>query len=484
MIRSLFRLMIAFISFSLILVPGVAKADSVSATLLKIPYIAPSNRPIDPENFLDPAYSVEFDGDLALKYSDCRTLVSEGFKALLQTTWTIKGASATAYNSDMSSSTLAVTKNGIQCAFAAIYRGSSDVLKNLYSFSQNEPNVPITISLTINGVNIGSGTGTYFNPNYMPTVPQILGINRGDTIDAGSTFTLAGAIPVGSNVVKGPTVALCTLQGTLACNVGWAGIDQSGHGYIAGINSAYAGQPAQLVVLWQVKNSSGNNIPVEASVPVTIGNSTTPSDWSLLGPLIKNNYLATHLTCGDLISGKQLTCTINPTVSQNDTSPPFSLNTDITFQVEYQVDDGKRVTAKTITSHYGQQTTFSFTAPANLGHQFSISADAGFTIHDQPLVYNVASAGPVVNIKLPNFITWGKQYRITATASTGQLSSCNFIISNTTVGPVKAVNGVVSTLVSTVWNGTVGSTRYIFYTANCKNGNLSLSGTASVKGFR
>lgn len=302
-------------SLSLILANvEVASAEDLIVKILEVPMQnvktdglpLGSNGKVDLD-FYEP-YSVEFSGSKALSYGSCDQLV-QGIKGL-ETTWTTAGVENKRKISQSNVLyTIALTKNGIQCALS---RRERDWWGTDYTFKVGEPSVPMSIKISLGGELLAEKNGLKINPYFSQPSPNIIGVNRGDTAKGYLKFKLEGLIPSGP-FLSPPTVELCPVNNSSGGDCGWGYIDSNGNG-IAVVNPKSDGNSGTLTVNWRYRNASGNEAVTESKmIGINLEKGSSALPWEIARNL--NNFeIIPNLSCPSraFSPGSRVNCTIFP----------------------------------------------------------------------------------------------------------------------------------------------------------------------------
>ena len=356
----------------------VASAEELTVKILEVPIQnvktdglpLKSNGKVDLD-FYEP-YSVEFSGGKALSYGSCDQLV-EGIKGL-ETTWTTAGVEN---KREISGSnvlyTIAITKDGIQCALSRRERTWWGID---YTFASGEQSVPMSIKISINGVLLAEKVGIKKNPDFSQPAPSIAGLNRGDIAKGYLKFNLQGQIPQGPFLVS-PTVELCPANRTYGPECGWGYIDKNGNG-IAIVNPKSVGDSGTLFVRWRYSNSSGNETLTESKfVGINLQKGLEPIPWEILRNL--NDFeVIPNLECASsaLVPGAQVSCTTSPELIFADTlfggTSETNLQAKLAFKVVSKADNCTPQTTM-ITAISNQKNPFVLQIPKDAGSIYTVA---------------------------------------------------------------------------------------------------------------
>jgi hypothetical protein len=486
------RARIALMALALALVVGVvetpAKADSLTAKFLDIPYKPQSG------NFNSGGsapFSIEFIGGEALTVTSCPELTSR-IARNFTVKWSI-GSKSLLQSLDLDSGfvhTIGITKTGIQCAY--LFKGgglfnNGNYNEPLYTFSKSESQVGLKLTLFRGSDEIVSGNGYLYNPDYVPPAPEIVGISRGDVIGGYTKITLKS--PGNSNLtLSRPEISICDVRNKNTCDLGWGRLQEDGS--IALItNPKSVGESALLSITWGFQNSTGRYNSATSSVAIKIGQSSETVPWKILKQFDEIFEVSPNLNCAQRATGgKLLSCTVAPIIREKDGYGDVNLfRTDVVFDSYLQLDTKAWKKSISVATVSGDSKKFSIPVPNANWNRFRIKLDNGFLT--QPEDSGMESYGSLptaseINLKFPNYILWNQPFQIRATSTKGTLSSCAFSMGSNKLGSAKSVGGAVSIVVKAVWDGSPGSSTSLYYTASCTVSGKPVTGHGVVKGYR
>ena len=464
--------------------PILAQADGLTATFLAIPYTP------QPGDFYYGSFSpvsVEIDGPDVLKYTQCSDLTN-GIQNL-SIVWNISGKTfqESLFVDGGYIHTIGLTKSGIKCAFSNPQQTPIIGSRGIYQFAPTEEKVAVTLTFNKGSTVLGTGNGDLLNPDYVPQAPQIVGINRGDTINGYAKFTVSA-----NSLTAVPKVELCNLNND-NCYLGW-GLQQPDHSFVVLTNESFAGQSANLVLSWPYVNSSGNYLYSKTSVIVQIGKSPSPIPWAVVKQFKGILQVQPNLDCGNqsAYSGKNLPCKISPVVwlddgGYGDSSDGSIVNTKIEFNIISQLGTKSWKPLSKVAFPTGKTSLLNVQVPSGSWDRWIFRIDNGYLNQPQDSgiqTYGQLPVGPSINLQFPNFVMWNTPFIISAKASSGTITNCTFYMSQKVLGTVKAKSGVAKISVVAVWSGEPGTAANLYYSASCNVSGKTLSGNGYVKGFR
>ena len=396
-----------------------AAAEELSVKLLDIPILnfnteglpLSSNGKVD-VSFYEP-YSIEFGGSQAMQFSTCTQFVDTVKN--LTATWTVAGKSQSREISTGNVMyTIGLTKTGIQCALSRRVRTWWD---EPYTFAANEPSVPMTITISMNGSKLAEKTGILRNPDFTQSVPEIAGLSRGDAVKGYATFTFKGNVPSGPFLYT-PQVSLCPVNST-GHDCGWGYIDSNGTGVIIANPLAY-GKTATLQIIWTYTNSAGVDVSTKAQViGLTIQQPTNPIPWSVLAPSAqfwsKSSYLfiVTNIYCAEdeVIKSNSTTCKGEPALFSIDTGghvQDSGLIAEIKLEVKSRADGCAEQVAMPITVVTGKTKTITFTGIGNPKHFVRLKLSSALDFFDSDQFMDRNQAIYKVGVDVPEYTNYGK----------------------------------------------------------------------------
>jgi hypothetical protein len=467
---------------------AAAKADSMTAKFLQIPYVGKSS---DFNYGGDAPFAIEFIGGEALTAASCPDLTSRIVRNF-SVKWTV-GNKSLSQSLDLDSGfvhTIGITKNGIQCAYL-FYGGGlfnrSYFDEPLYAFAKNESQVNLKLTLFRGTSEIVSGNGFLYNPDYSPSAPDIIGISRGDVV-AGYTKLTLRYLDGSSSELSKPSIRICDVNRENMCNLGWGRLQEDGS--IALItNPKSAGQSGLLKISWGFQNAAGRYSSTSTSIALKIGQSSEEVPWKVLKQFDEIFEVSPNLTCAQrAVGGKALTCTATPIVTEKngyDNTNLFKTNLD--FDSYLQIDTKSWKKSISVSAVSGGSKKFSIPVPSTNWNRFRVKIENGFLSQTESSgmeTYGSLPTGSEINLKFPNYVLWNQPFQIKATSTKGTLTSCAFSMGSTKLGSAKAIGGTATVIVSSVWDGSPGSSTSLYFTANCIVNGKSVYGYGVVKGYR
>lgn len=466
-----------------------AKADSMTAKFLQIPYVGKSG---DFNYGGQAPFAIEFIGGEAFTAASCPDLTSR-IARNFSVKWTV-GNNSLWQSLDLDSGfvhTIGITKNGIQCAY--LFSGPGIFTPRyfdeppLYTFAKNESQVNLKLTLFRDKSEIVSGNGFLYNPDYSPSAPEIIGISRGDVV-AGYTKLTLRYLDGSSSELSKPSIRICDVNRENVCNLGWGRLQEDGS--IALItNPKSAGQSGLLRISWGFQNAAGRYTSTNTSIALKIGQSSEEVPWKIIKQFDEIFEVSPNLTCAQrAVGGKALTCTATPIVSEKNGYDKTNLfKTNLDFDSYLQMDTKSWKKSISVSAVTGASKKFSILVPSINWNRFRVKIENGFLSQTESSgmeTYGSLPAGPEINLKFPNYVLWNQPFQIEATSTKGKLTSCAFSMGSTKLGSAKAVGGTARIIVTSVWDGSPGSSRSLFFTANCIVSGKPFSGYGVVKGYR